>query len=279
MARGLAGLRVAGFESRRASELAALVRKQGGEPIAAPAMQEVPLADQDAALAFGESLLAGRCDVLVLLTGVGARLLVDALALHWPRSEIVAALGRTALVCRGPKPVAALRELGLVPSLRVPEPNTWRELLAALDAGPSVAGRRIAVQEYGRRNAELLDALRERGADVVPVPVYAWKLPDDRGPLRRAVERLLGGELDAALFTSRQQAENLFAVAREVGQDAALRTALGKVVVASIGPVTSDALRALGVEPDLEPERPRMGLLVAALARSAHELLARKQRA
>src|SRR2546425_11259858 len=122
-------------------------------------MREVPLTDQREALAFGETLLAGDWDALILLTGVGTRMLIAACATRWPKDEVVKALGRLTLVCRGPKPIAALKEVG---RSRWPEPNTWRDLLSELDRKLPVAGKRVAVQEYGARNEELLAGLRQR---------------------------------------------------------------------------------------------------------------------
>ncbi len=182
MPHGLSGLRVVSFESRRSAEVAELIRNYGGEPIQAPSMREIPLADQHEALAFGEALLAGDQDVLILLTGVGTRLLIATLTARWPREEVVVALGRLTLVCRGPKPIAALKEVGLVPTLAVPEPNTWRDVLSELDHKLSIGGKRVAVQEYGVRNEELLAGLRQRGAHVT-----TWR--STRGRCRRTSRR------------------------------------------------------------------------------------------
>src|SRR6266481_548500 len=142
MLQGLSGLRVVSFESRRSAEMAELIRNYGGEPIQAPSLREVPLADQHEALAFGEALLAGDHDVLILLTGVGTRMLIATLSTRWPREDVVARLGRLTLVCRGPKPIAALKEVGLVPTLAVPEPNTWRDVLSELDRTLAIGGKR-----------------------------------------------------------------------------------------------------------------------------------------
>ena len=216
MPQGLDGLRVVSFESRRSAEMAALIRNYGGEAIRAPSVREVALADQREALAFGDDLAAGASDVVVLLTGVGTRILIDTLRQRWPQADVVAMLGRPALVCRGPKPVAALKEVGLSPALTVPEPNTWRDVLAALDQHLPVAGKHVAVQEYGARNEPLLDGLRERGARVTAVPVYGWALPTDVEPLRDAIRRLTRGDVEVALFTSRAQVESLAHVADEM---------------------------------------------------------------
>lgn len=258
--------------------MAELIRNYGGEPIQAPSMREVPLTDQREALAFGETLLAGDWDVLILLTGVGTRMLIAALATRWPKDEVVKALGRLTLVCRGPKPIAALKEVGLAPALAVPEPNTWRDLLSELDLKLPVAGKRVAVQEYGARNEELLAGLRQRGARVTAVSVYGWALPEDMGPLSAAIDRLAAGEVEVALFTSANQVDNLFRVASEMGRADALRDAFrGRTVVVSIGPITTEALQEHGIQPDLHPEHPKMGHLLIAVAREADNLLRRKR--
>src|SRR5216684_1398919 len=88
MLQGLSGLRVVSFESRRSAEMAELIRNYGGEQIQAPSLREVPLADQHEALAFGEALLAGGHDVLILLTGVGTRMLIVTLSTRWPREDV-----------------------------------------------------------------------------------------------------------------------------------------------------------------------------------------------
>jgi uroporphyrinogen-III synthase len=160
-------------------------------------------------------------------------------------------------------------------SIAVPEPNTWRELLAAIRDRPE---RRIAVQEYGRPNAELLAALRQRGAEVATVRVYQWELPEDTEPLRSAARRLAAGELHVALFTTSIQIEHLLRIAAEAGLEAAVLSALRNMVVASIGPTTSEALREAGVYPDLEPTHPKMGFLVQETAQRAADILLAKNR-
>lgn len=280
MPSGFQGLRVISFESRRSPEMAELIRNFGGEPIVAPSMREVPLSDQHEALAFGDSLMAGDVDILILLTGVGTRLLFDALSTRWPREKVVGALRGVRLVCRGPKPIAALKEVGLSAAVAVPEPNTWRDLLAALDRELLVRDKRVAVQEYGARNEELLAELVRRGARAKPVPIYGWALPEDTGPLRAGIERLAAGGVDVALFTSATQIEHLFLMAREMRQDQAIRNALrGSTAVASIGPVTTSALREHGIAPDVEPEHPKMGQLVLAASEQARRVLDQKRRA
>ncbi len=277
-ARGFDGLQVAAFESRMADEMARLIAHHGGRPLVAPSMREVPLGENREALAFGEELLAGRCDVLILLTGVGTKTLVQILETRHPRAAILEALARVERVCRGPKPVAALRGMGLEPGLAVPEPNTWIDLLRILDERLPVRGLKVAVQEYGVSNRELLDGLRERGAEVRRVPVYRWALPEDIEPLRRALRAIADGQVDVVLFTNGNQVENVLEVAREDGLLDRLRAALARAVVASVGPMASQSLRAHDLPVDLEPPHPKMGPLVREASLRCRDLLEARRR-
>lgn len=264
---GLAGLRVASFEARMAGSMADLIRKSGGEPVEAPALREVPIGDNPEALAFADRLVAGGFDLVIFLTGVGTRYLAQEIETKYPRDEWVAALRRARVAIRGPKPLAPLRELGARVDLQAPEPNTWRELLAALDAKIPVAGLRVAVQEYGKPGPELIEGLEQRGATVTRVPVYRWSLPDDVEPLRRAIGEIVAGRVDAVAFTAAQQVAHLLEVAAAEGREDGLRAALARsVIVASVGPTTTEAIKAHGLPVDIEPEHPKMGHLVLALS-------------
>lgn len=277
---GLAGLRVLALESRRATEMAKLISSYGGEPMVAPAMQEVPLESNTKALEFVHLLVAGGFDMVIFLTGVGTRALAKVAETEIPREQFAAALGRVAVVARGPKPVAALKELGVAVTLAVPEPHTWRDLLRVLDDGTAalpVNGRRVAVQEYGAVNPELLDGLAARGAEVTRVPVYEWALPDDTQPLVAAAEAIARNEIDVALFTTSLQILHLLQIAAEANIEENVRRGLWRIVIGSIGPVTSEVLREQGLAVDFEPPHPKMGFLVSEAAQRAPELLRKKR--
>jgi uroporphyrinogen-III synthase len=280
---GFTGLRVLALESRRAPEMAKLIATYGGQPIVAPAMREVPLESNKEALAFAAALFAGEFDMVIFLTGVGTRALLSVVETTYKRDDYLAALRHLKVVARGPKPIAVLRELDITPSLTAPEPNTWRELLSALDEAGDAAqgirlrGARVAVQEYGVSNPELLAGLAERGAKVTRVPVYQWALPEDQAPLRAAVKALVAGEIDVVLFTTSVQATHLFQVGAEMKLEEAMRVGLGGAVVVSIGPTTSEELQRRGIRADLEPSHPKMGFLVKEAAERATELLRGKR--
>ena len=278
---GLHGLRVLSLESRHAAEMAKLIDNYGGRAIVAPSMREVPLESNTEALAFGHALASGRFDMVIFLTGVGTRALARVIETIYPVEEFAAALRKVGVVARGPKPVAALKELGVPVTLMVPEPNTWRDLLRALDENKELLPlkrRRAAVQEYGTANPELLAGLVERGAQVTRVPVYQWALPEDVGPLRAAVEAIARAEIDIALFTTSVQVDHLLRVAQGMNREQDLRRGFAGIVVGSIGPVTSEELREQGFHIDFEPAHPKMGFLVNEAAQHAAAMLNRKHR-
>jgi uroporphyrinogen-III synthase len=279
--RGLEGLRVLSLESRRSTEMARLIENHGGAALSAPSMREVPLEENSEALAFANQLLGGKFEAVIFLTGVGTRILFSAIEKKYSREAIVDALTRALVVARGPKPVAALREVGVQIDVLVPEPNTWRDILKSLDGREpqfSLDGKRVAVQEYGASNAEFLKSLADRGATVTPVRVYQWALPEDLAPLRKAVREIAAGRVDVMLVTSAMQVHHLMQVAASENLKENVCANLSKSIIASIGPVSSEALESYGLQADLVPQRPKMGQLIHEAARSATALLTEKRR-
>lgn len=268
------GLRVVSFESRRATEMGELIRKQGGDPFVAPSMREAPIENNPEAFQFAERLFRGDFDLVIFLTGVGTRALNKVLASRYPEEQFAEALRGITIAARGPKPLAALRELKVPVAVTAPEPNTWRELLAALDGRNE---RRIAVQEYGKSNSELLDALRAKGAEVTAVRVYQWDLPEDLGPLREAVHRIAEGQADVAMFTTSIQIPHLFRIASEEGLAEPMLQTLRRMAIASIGPTTTETLEEFGLTPDITPSHPKLGFLVKETAEQAAAILQHKR--
>jgi uroporphyrinogen-III synthase len=277
---GFRGLRVLAFESRRAREMAQLIVKNGGDPFVVPSTREVAAGSNTEVLSFTSALLEGRFDAVIFLTGVGTRILSQEAQSVCRREELVAALSRTSVIARGPKPAAALRELGVPITLTVPEPNTWREVLQTLDQNNDLVplrNRRVAVQEYGVSSSDLLAGLSERGSEVFPVRVYQWALPDDVAPIEEAVRALIRHEIDVVMFTASVQLHHLLQIGDRMNLQPELIAALAQTVVGSIGPVTSSELRRHGIDEDVEPVHPKMGFLVRETAQQALELLLRKR--
>jgi uroporphyrinogen-III synthase len=272
------GLTVLTLESRRGQEMSRLIETYGGKPVHAPAMREVPLSSNPEALKFADALFEGKFDAVVFLTGVGARALSKVLEGMHPTEKFFEALRKVSVLARGPKPVAVLREWKVPVALTAPEPNTWREVLQAIDDNKlDLRGKQVAVQEYGVSNLELLEGLRERGAYVTAVPVYQWELPEDTAPLRTAVEEVIARRIDVALFTTSVQIHHLFQIAEQDGKKGALKAGMEHIVKASIGPTTSETLRSHGLLVDLEASHPKMGFLVKEAAEQSEALFQKIQ--
>lgn len=275
--KGFAGIAVAAFESRMAVEMTRLIERYGGRPSVAPALRELPIQDNPTALRFGVRLIEGQVDVLVLMTGVGTTALFDILKTRHPMSSIMVGVKQAAIVARGPKPVAALKTLGIAPTLIVPEPNTWVDVVSTLDEYRPVRGLRVAVQEYGTSNPEFLEALTARGADVFPVPVYKWGLPEDLAPLRQVLADLLAGTIPVMLVTNAAQIDHVMQLLEQEGKAPLFREACKTIVMASIGPTASERLRHYDLPVDFEPSHGKMGVLVKELSEQIAPLLASKR--
>ena len=270
-----AGLRVLSLESRRANEMEILIRRHEGDPFVAPSVKELGLDRPEEAIRFVERLEAGEFDMVICMTGTGIAFLRDAVCPHMPLERLGATLRQTTIVSRGPKPVGILRTLGVPVQVMIPEPNTWKEIVSAVAERPE---RRIAVQEYGRPNAELNAALEQLGAQVSSIVLYRWELPEDREPLREAARRLAAGTVDVVLFTSSIQLDHLLETARELELEDAVRRALAhETVIVSIGPVMTATLEAQGISPAIVPNHPKMASLVKAAADQALDLVRQKR--
>lgn len=274
---GFNGMRVLSFESRRAEEIAQLIRNNGGVPIVAPSTREVAAPGEDAQQLIRETI-AGRFHILIFTTGVGARAMVDLAEGMGLRDDFLAALGRTKVVVRGPKPAGVMREFKIPIWLNAPEPNTWRELVQVVDGQAEVElkGVRIGIQEHGEASTEMYAALREQGAEIFPAHVYRWELPEDIEPLRAAVKAVCSGGVHVVLFTSSIQFTHASEIARQLGMQSQFTEALKRTVIASIGPSTSSTLREHGLSPDFEPSHPRMGFLVKEMAEKSAALVSTK---
>ncbi|MCA9132159.1 MAG: uroporphyrinogen decarboxylase [Planctomycetales bacterium] len=270
----LAGLAVAALESRRAEDMQRLITRHGGQAFVSPSMREVPLAENREAIDFAYRIITGEINIVIFLTGVGFKQLLTATERAVDRQRLLDALSDITTVVRGPKPAAAMRAVGLSPTVKVPEPNTWRELLSAIDAEVPITNQKVGLQEYGKSNRSLIAGLEARGAEVIPLRVYQWDLPEDTGPLQENIRALVAGQRDVLLLTSAHQVANLLRLSAELGLEDELRLALREVIVASIGPTTSEMLRQNDLPVDLEPEHSKMGQLVLETAKRARSLLA-----
>jgi uroporphyrinogen-III synthase len=275
------GLRVLSLESRRANEVAKLIRTYGGEALTAPAMREISLESNQPVIEFAEALMRGAFDLVIFTTGVGVRSLVKIVSETMDREQFLAALRLVKIAARGPKSSSALRELQVPITVVSPEPFTWRAMMSALEEklGSSMEGMNIAVQEYGTSNPELLTALAEKSISITRLLVYQWALPEDIQPLREAVLALAHGYVDVILFMNAGQVMHLFLMAERMGYTDALHEGFRSTLIGSIGPSTTEGMAAYGLHPDYEPTQSKMGFLINELAQYSQSLLEKKRSA
>lgn len=272
---GLTGLKVLSLESRRAKEMEALILRYGGLPFMAASVKERAIDSNADAIAWADDLMAGKFDLVLFTTGIGLQYLRDAVLTRYSAEELAAGLRKVTVAARGAKPLAILHELGVKPEIRIPEPNTWREMIPIVAARSE---RRISIQEYGRPNLELNSALRALGADVNTVSIYRWELPDDIGPLKQATRRIASRDFDVVIFTTSIQLTHLLEIAANLGLADSVFDALKRdIVIASVGPIMSAALEERGLPVDIIPDHPKMASLVRATDDEAQSAIARKR--
>lgn len=265
----LSDVTVLAFESRLSDSMAKLLKRQGADAISAPSMQEVPLENHTAVFTFAEKLFAGDIEILIFTTGVGTDMMIKSLETRHDLNDILDALNKVTIVSRGPKPAKVLRKHDVSIEVKVPEPNTWKEILEAMaqnEKTSNLDGKRVALQEYGESNEKLNRKLREQGCQLLQVPIYRWSLPDDLEPLKNGIREIINGGVDAVLFTSKTQVNHVMKVAEKIASRETVRKALNDTWVASIGPVCSGGLKAHGIEVDFEPSRPKLGIFINEIA-------------
>ena len=260
------GKRIAILESRFGDHLAKLLRRGGADVLQAPALAELPDVDAPRIAELIDDLLVSPAKLFLFQTGVGTRVLFETTDTLGKTEKLLALLAQNKVAARGPKPTAVLRGRGVRIDCSAADPYTTVELLQAI-AEVDIRNARVAVQRYGETNADLTQALAQRGASVIEIPTYRWALPPDIGGLEQLIASLQSGSIDAVVFTSASQLRNLLTVAETNGAAESLPHFLNNTLVASIGPVCSRALQQAGVKVSLEAEPPKLGPLVAALTR------------
>lgn len=251
-----------------------LIERQGGTALIAPSLREIPLKENQQVFEFIERLLNDEFQLVIFLTGVGARTLLETAESRFDRGEILEALRRTKVAVRGPKPLSVMREWKVEVHVLAPEPNTWHELLSALQEKQILApGLQVALQEYGVPSHDLHAALKRAGVELTTVSVYRWGMPEDVEPLREAVRAVCRGGVDVLMFTSAQQIQHVLSATEELGVRELFMEAVKRCLIASIGPTTTEALQDLGFTVALEPEHPKMGHLVKTVIERGPQLL------
>lgn len=274
---GFHGLTVAALESRMSTETENLILRHGGKPLIVPSVQSIPLIENNEIFDFFYQLQKKHFHLVIFMTGLGTSLILKALETQFSKNEIYEAFQSVSILLRGPKIMKSLTAFNLKPTWIAPEPHTWKEMLDLLKHSFTLKNTRVAIQEYGSTNIPFLQHLIHDGAkEVSAISSYQWALPQDLLPLQNLILNIMQNQVQVILFTSSIQVEHLFKTAEHLGQNDILKTALKKMIVGSIGPVTTQALVDYGLVPDLSPEHPQLGHLIKDLATQSATLLSQK---
>lgn len=251
--RTLEGRTVAVLEGRQTEDLARLFEAEGATVLRCPLFSIVNTPDSGAVLAWLQDLAVGRFGAVIFLTGEGVRRLIGFAERAGNREAVVRALGETRTVTRGPKPVSALKEIGLAPTAVAASPTT-AGVMATLK-GWDLSGETVGVQLYGEANAELVAFLEGRGAAVRTVLPYAYAPAADSEEVKELVTRAAEGGVDVLVFTSSPQVDRLYEVIDGVNLHSAWQRACERTRIAAVGPIVADSLRRRGVRVDICPEQ------------------------
>lgn len=268
----LAGRRIGITADRRGAEQANLFHRRGAEVLHGPTMATVDLSGEEALRLATVALVEQPPDHLVITTGMGLRLWLEAAAGWGMEGALLKAFAATVIVARGAKSASEVRRTGLDVAWRAPG-ETMEEVVGHLAERAGGTGSRIALQLFDPGDHSSTQALRALAGELVEVPVYRWRLPDDVGPARRLVHAAVNGDLDCVTFTSQPAVRQLVGIAARDGVDGPLVAALNHgVLAACVGPVCAEAAREVGIDDPLWPEPPRL----PAMVRMITEHLARE---
>jgi len=253
MALPLEGRTVALAEGRQLEELAQMLEKEGATALRCPMVSILDAPNADAVIVWLRELIAGCFDYVILMTGEALRRLLGFAERAGLREQVIGALGRTRTVTRGPKPVQALKQVGLAPT-KVAEAPTTDGVIATLRQEP-LHGRTVGVTLYGEPNPTLVQFLEQAGASVHTVLPYVYAPATDADRVAQLIEQMARGQVDFTIFTSSPQVERLYEVAAERGLQGLLQQGMERTRVAAVGPVVADNLRQKGTRVDICPEQ------------------------
>lgn len=253
MAQPLEGRIVALAEGRQLEELAQMLENEGAEALRCPMVSILDTPDTETVEIWLRDLISDRFDLVVFFTGEGVRRLRGFAERAGLEADFLAALKRSYILTRGPKPVVALKELGLAASQSAPKPTTEGVISALREE--SLSGKTVAVQYYSESNPPLESFLAEAEATLASVLPYVYAPASDADRVIQLIKKLASGEVDVLVLTSSPQVDRLYEVAEKNNLQSELASGLQKVRVASIGPVVTETLKQRGAPVDICPEQ------------------------
>ena len=253
MTHALTGMTIALAEGRQLEQLAEMLERDGATVVRCPLVSIMDAPDPEPVCAWLQELAADRFGYVILLTGEGLRRLLGFAERAGIRDAVIAGMSRVRTVTRGPKPVRALREIGLNPSKVAVTPTTDGVISALRDE--SLRGQTVGVQLYSESNPPLTQFLDQAGALVRTVLPYVYAPAADGDRVAHLISQTADGQIDVLVFTSSPQVDRLYEVANDRGLDARLGEALARTKIAAVGPIVADNLRRRGAKVNICPEQ------------------------
>jgi len=244
---------VALAEGRQLEDLAQMLEKEGAIALRYPMINILDAPDSAPVISWLCDLVHDKFSYVILMTGEALRRLLSFAEREGFHQEVIAALSRARTITRGPKPVRALKEIGLNPTL-IAETPTTDGVIATLK-NLEVRGQTVGVTLYGEPNPKLVQFLENAGATVHTVLPYIYAPAFDGDRVVELINRLAKGGIDVIIFTSSPQVDRLYQVAADNGLEAELREGWAHVRVAAVGPVVAEKLREKGAKIDICPDQ------------------------
>ena len=267
MAGRLDGYRILILETREEAQFSRLLSEQGADVLQCPMFTIRDAPDPAPVEAWIRLFISQPFDDLVLMTGEGLRRMMTVAKRIGVDQDFIAAISKSRRFARGPKPVRALREIGLEANVQTETPTS--DGVAAMLAKEDLKGHRVGLQLYpDKDHAKLIAAVASLGATVETVLPYIYESQAADIHIVKAIGEMAARRIDAIALTSSGQVRRLIDVARAHGCEDQLRAGLAQTPVASVGPVVSDELKVNGLTTNIYPANDSffMKPLISAMA-------------
>jgi uroporphyrinogen-III synthase len=242
-------------ETRALDLFCDMLEQRGATAMRCPMVRIRDASDKAPVEAWLDRFVLDPPQIMIFYTGEGLMRLVGFAERMGCDERFVAALSIVRKVTRGPKPVKALRSIGLDTNLRAVRPTT--DGLVETLQSEDFDGQRVGVQLYPDHKAQpLLDLLDKAGASIDPVTPYRYIPAKESTEAAHLIERMGQAAVDLIAITSMAQVNHLFDVAVALGLEDALAEGLAQTDVASVGPVATEALQARGYKPTIVAPEP-----------------------
>lgn len=236
----------------QADETVKLLESLGGEVVLLPMVRAVTVYDEDKFDNFLGKLVDSQIDYLIFMSVNGAKSLISIARRFKKKARLLRSLRNAIIVAVGKKTAAQLIRESIGVDI-IPEEFSSAGIMRELSSR-NLRGKLICIPRTSAAGNYLADRLTERGATVEQYHVYETKRPK-LDNVRDFVNDLRNERIWCVIFTSPSTVENFFILCRRYIKRSELIESLNKAVIATIGPVTGEALAEKGITVDVVPRK------------------------